>query len=75
MSICRSLDARGHAFICLHESHDVRGFRGHDSGFGGIVEEAAESSVEATFGSGSFMIVQETGSVASGGRLVRKRLD
>lgn len=52
-------DARGHAFICLHKSHDVRGFRGHDSAFERVVGEVPNSSVEMTFGSGSFMFGQE----------------
>jgi len=43
----------------LHQSHDVRGFRDHDSAFERVVGEVANSSVEMTFGSGSFMFGQE----------------
>jgi hypothetical protein len=66
--------ARGHAFICLHESHDVRGFRGHDSGFERVIEEVANSSVELTFGSGSFMFGQE-GAWPAEANLVREGLE
>lgn len=52
-------DAQGHAFIRLHKSHDVREFRGHDSPPARVVEEVANSSVEMTFGSGSFIFGQE----------------
>jgi len=55
-------------------SHDVRAFRGHDSAFERVVGEVANSSVEMTFGSGSFMFGQE-GAWPAEADLVRGELE
>jgi hypothetical protein len=58
----------------LHESHDVRGFRGHDGASERVVGEVANSSVEMTFGSGSFMFDLE-GAWPAEADLVREELE
>ncbi len=58
----------------MHESHDVRGFRGHDSAFERVVKEVADSSVEMALGSGSFMFGQEDAWPAEA-ELVREGLE
>lgn len=54
VSVGRVSDAREHAFICLHASHDVRRLRDHDNGFEVVVGGVAKSSDETTFGSSIF---------------------
>lgn len=51
-------EARGHAFICLHPSHEVLRCRDHDGAFEREVGEVANSSAKRTFGSLSFMLGQ-----------------
>jgi hypothetical protein len=47
-SSIEAIDVQERAFICLHESHDVRRVRDHDCPFERVSAAEAESSVEMT---------------------------